>query len=92
MLFNSLAFLIFLPVVFLLYWRVGSLSWQNKIVVVASMFFYGWWDWRFLLLMIATCIVNYYLAIGIERNKERRCRKHWLLTAIILNIGLLALQ
>ena len=90
MLFNSLAFLIFLPIVFLLYWRVGSLSWQNKIVVVASMFFYGWWDWRFLLLMVVTCVVNYYLGIAIERNEERRYRKHWLLTAIVINIGLLA--
>lgn len=55
MLFNSLEFLIFLPIVFLLYWHVFKpLRWQNFFVVVASYVFYGWWDWRFLLLILFT--------------------------------------
>ena len=74
MLFNSLAFLLFLPIVFALYWSLRSLRWQNKIIIAASFFFYGWWDWRFLLLMIATCVANYYIGNAIfklgVRSKE----------------------
>ena len=68
MLFNSLAFLLFLPVVFGLYWSFRSVVGQNRVVVVASMFFYGWWDWRFLLLMVATCVADYWFAQAIERS------------------------
>ena len=74
MLFNSLAFLLFLPIVFALYWSLRSLRWQNRIIIAASFFFYGWWDWRFLLLMIATCVANYYIGNAIfklgVRSKE----------------------
>ena len=91
MLFNSVAYLFFLPVVFLLYWSLRSLRWQNRVIILASFFFYGWWDWRFLLLMIATCVANYYIGHAIQRHELRRQRKGWLLTAIILKIGLLAL-
>ena len=60
MLFNSLAFLFFLPVVFALYWFVFKrLRWQNAFVVVASYVFYGWWDWRFLLLIAFTTLCSY---------------------------------
>lgn len=55
MLFNSIEFLLYLPIVFLLYWFVfKSLRWQNLFVVIASYVFYGWWDWRFLLLIALT--------------------------------------
>ena len=55
MLFNSFTFMIFLPVVFLLYWFVFKrLSWQNLLILVASYVFYGWWDWRFLILIVIT--------------------------------------
>ena len=99
MLFNSLAFLFFLPVVFALYWSLRSLRWQNGIVILASFFFYGWWDWRFLVLMVATCVANYYLGKAIYyegiRNKEKRSKRRpgymWLLTAILLNIGILGI-
>lgn len=90
MLFNSFAFLLFLPVVFALYWAGRGLRWQNMVVILASFFFYGWWDWRFLLLMIATCVANYYIGLRIEHYSDRPHRKAWLLTAIFLNIGLLA--
>ena len=89
MLFNSLAFLLFLPVVFGLYWSFRSAAGQNRVVVVASMFFYGWWDWRFLLLMVATCVADYWFAQAIERSAYRKRRKHWLLAAIVVNMGLL---
>ncbi|MBP5731781.1 MAG: MBOAT family protein, partial [Bacteroidaceae bacterium] len=98
MLFNSLAFLLFLPIVFALYWSLRSLRWQNTLIIAASFFFYGWWDWRFLLLMIATCVANYIIGnkivgsqeSGIVSNKsKRRPGYKWLLTAILINIGIL---
>lgn len=90
MLFNSLAFLAFLPVVFTLYWSFRSAGGQNKVVVLASMFFYGWWDWRFLLLMLAACIVNFFLGQAVGSSRVKRRRKSWLLVAVTVNIGLLA--
>ncbi|MBQ6096536.1 MAG: MBOAT family protein, partial [Bacteroidales bacterium] len=60
MLFNSIEFLIFLPIVFAIYWLLkGRLKWQNAFVVVASYFFYGWWDWRFLILIAFTSLCSY---------------------------------
>ncbi len=90
MLFNSLAFLVFLPVVFALYWSFRSAGGQNKVVVLASMFFYGWWDWRFLLLMLTACIVNFFLGQAVDGSRVKRRRKSWLLVAVTVNIGLLA--
>lgn len=55
MLFNSFEFLFFLPIVFLFYWFVFKrLKWQNLFLVIASYVFYGWWDWRFLILIALT--------------------------------------
>lgn len=51
MLFNSLTFALFLPVVFAVYWLLRSRTWQNRFLLAASYFFYGWWDWRFLFLI-----------------------------------------
>ncbi len=68
MLFNSIEFAVFLPIVFLLYWFVfdyalrgckRQLLWQNLFVVVASYIFYGWWDWRFLILIAITTLCSY---------------------------------
>lgn len=60
MLFNSVEFLLFLPAVFAIYWLLnGKLKWQNAFVVVASYFFYGWWDWRFLILIAFTTLCSY---------------------------------
>lgn len=60
MLFNSLEFLLFLPIVFGIYWLLrDSLRWQNLFVVVASYVFYGWWDWRFLILIAFTSFCSY---------------------------------
>lgn len=60
MLFNSLEFLLFLPIVFGIYRLLrDKLRWQNLFVVVASYVFYGWWDWRFLLLIAFTSFCSY---------------------------------
>lgn len=73
MLFNSIEFLIFLPVVFLLYWFVfnRNLKLQNLFVVVVSYVFYGWWDWRFLLLIAFTSFCSWGSGILIEKYRDK---------------------
>ncbi len=84
--FNSLAYLLFLPTVFALYWLGGGLRWRNGVVVAASFLFYGWWDWRFLCLMIATCALNFAAARWMERTAHRK----WLCGATLaMNFGIL---
>ena len=69
MLFNSLEYAIFLPVVFLLYWFVfnRNVKWQNLFVLAASYVFYGWWDWRFLGLIVFTSLCTYASGLLIDR-------------------------
>lgn len=91
MLFNSFEFLIFLPIVFLLYWFVfRSRRWQNLLVVVASYVFYGWWDWRFLFLIALTSFFSFVSGLLIERYEGWR---HWQQAVsaanIVLNLGIL---
>ncbi len=72
MLFNSLEFIIFLPVVFACYWLLRKrLRWQNTFVVAASYLFYGWWDWRFLLLIAFTSFCSYFSGIAIHHAQNR---------------------
>ncbi|MFI3277846.1 MAG: MBOAT family protein, partial [Rikenellaceae bacterium] len=72
MLFNSLEFLLFLPIVFLLYWFVfnRSLKLQNAFIVVVSYVFYGWWDWRFLILIAFTSACSYFSGLMIEKAQN----------------------
>lgn len=72
MVFNSVQFLIFLPIVFLLYWMVfKTVKWQNVLIVVASYVFYGWWDWRFLTLIAFTSVCSYASGVMIEKYREK---------------------
>ena len=91
MLFNSLDFAIFLPIVFLLYWFVvqKNLKLQNALIVVASYVFYGWWDWRFLSLILSSTIVNYTIGQKLGTEKKEFKRKVLLWTSIIVNLGFL---
>lgn len=91
MLFNSVEFLLFLPVVFLLYWYVfRPLRWQNLFVVMASYVFYGWWDWRFLILIAFTTLCSYVSGILLERAEGKRTRQKWISAAnIIINLSIL---
>ncbi len=91
MLFNSLEFILFLPVVFLLYWfACPTRRWQNMLVVVASYVFYGWWDWRFLLLIAFTTLCSYASGLLIERHEGRRKIQQYVSAAnIVLNLGVL---
>ena len=88
--FISIAFLLFLPSVFILYWMLSRWHrWQNLFVILASYLFYGWWDWRFLILIILTSLSSYATGIAIERG-EKRSRQFWTTFNIVLNFGILA--
>ena len=92
MLFNSLEFLLFLPLVFVLYWFVfkKNLQVQNILVIVASYVFYGWWDWRFLFLIVFSTLLDYYVGQRIHRNlDDRKKAKLWLYVSVFCNVGLL---
>jgi len=91
MLFNSLEFAIFLPIVFILYWFITNknLTIQNILLLIASYVFYGWWDWRFLSLIIFSSFVDYYVGIGLSKTEENSKRKLLLWTSILVNIGFL---
>lgn len=86
MLFNSLEFLIFLPIVFICYWKISSWRLQNWLVVVASYFFYAWWDWRFLFLIAFVTLSSYAAGIIIERVNRK---KMVLAVEIVLCLALL---
>jgi alginate O-acetyltransferase complex protein AlgI len=77
MLFNSIDFAIFLPVVFILYWFVANknLKIQNLLIVAASYLFYGWWDWRFLFAILFITVVNYFVGVGLTKEKNETGRK-----------------
>jgi D-alanyl-lipoteichoic acid acyltransferase DltB (MBOAT superfamily) len=92
MLFNSLEFIIFLPVVFLLYWFVfRKLRYQNLFVVIASYVFYGWWDWRFLFLIAFTSLCSYLSGILLEKWEGNRRRQQAVSASnIVLNLFILA--
>ena len=91
MLFNSFEFMLFLPIVFLLYWFVfRERKWQNLLVVVASYIFYGWWDWRFLLLIAFTSFCSFCSGLLLERYEgQRRLQQVVSATNITINLAIL---
>jgi len=79
MLFQSIEFLIFLPIVFILYWFVfKKLKIQNALVLVASYVFYGWWDWRFLILIAITSGFSYWSGLLIKNNEGNQKKQKWI--------------
>ena len=92
MLFDSLDFAIYLPVVFAIYWMLNKseLKWQNLFLLVASYAFYGWWDIRFLILIAISTVVDYFVALGLDRQEDPTQRKRLLWISLIVNLGLLA--
>jgi alginate O-acetyltransferase complex protein AlgI len=90
MLFNSIDFAIFLPIVFVLYWSLSSrLSAQNLLIAISSYVFYGWWDWRFLLLILFSTLVDYSVGHMMAKSEGARRRKFLLWTSLFVNLGLL---
>jgi len=90
MLFNSIDFAIFLPIVFVIYWLFKDyLKIQNFIIVIASYLFYGWWDWRFLSLIFFSSIVDYLVSLKLKREDNQVKRKVLLWVSIGINLGFL---
>ena len=91
-LFNSLVFAVFLPTVFAIYWlldRKAGLRAQNFFVLVVSYLFYGWWDWRFLVLILFSSVIDFTSALKIEGSKDPLTRKRWMAMSLITNLGML---
>lgn len=91
MLFNSLEFFIFLPIVFALYWAIGNnrIKQQNLLIAVASYIFYGWWDWRFLFLILFSSLVDYTIGLKLCSEDKSDKRKFLLWISICVNLGFL---
>ncbi len=91
MLFNSIEFLLFLPVCFIIYWFVvqRNLKLQNAFILLASYFFYGWWDYRFLALIAFSTVVDYSIAILMGKTQSANRKKLLLFTSLTINLGLL---
>jgi len=88
MLFNSWEYFIFLPIVLLLYYSLTH-QWQNHLLLVASYFFYSWWDWRFTVLLVISTVVDFYLGLAIHQAEDPHKRKRWLLVSCVVNFGML---
>ena len=92
MLFNSFEFLLFLPLIFILYWFVFNkiLKQQNLLLLFASYFFYGWWSWKFLLLLFLSTFLDYLYGFAVaSKNKKKSYFFLWL--SIINNLGILCI-
>ncbi|GGW60304.1 D-alanyl-lipoteichoic acid acyltransferase DltB (MBOAT superfamily) [Winogradskyella epiphytica] len=91
MLFNSLDFAVFLPIVFVLYWFVVNkqIKYQNLLIVMASYVFYGWWDWRFLSLILFSTLVDYTIGLALSKQRDLGKRKLLLWVSVIVNLGFL---
>lgn len=91
MLFNSIDFAVFIPIVFGLYWFLfsKSLKLQNLLIVVASYVFYGWWDWRFLTLILFSTLVDFTVGIKLSQENVKSKRRLLLLTSVLVNLGFL---
>ena len=93
MLFNSIDFAIFLPIVFTIFWvfQSNGIRTQNLILLGASYLFYGWWDWRFLSLIILSSLLDFYLAKEMHHRQDEKRRKHLLWCSLAFNLGMLGL-
>ncbi len=90
MFFNSIEFALFLPIVFFLYWFVArSVRNQNILLLIASYFFYGCWDWRFLFLLAFSTLLDYFTGLKIYQSQTKVRKKMWLLISVIINVGFL---
>lgn len=90
MLFNSITFLIFLPIVFSIYWGLSSSrKAQNIILLFASYVFYAWWDYRFLSLIAFSTFIDFVIGLQLQKRRDEKLRKGLLIMSLVLNLGLL---
>src|ERR1051326_1664549 len=90
MLFDSPVYFVFLIPVVLAYWRLSHRS-RNIFLLLASYFFYGWWDWRFLALMIGATIADFFIAHKVVPDQPDSKRKNWLIFSLVLNLTILGI-
>ena len=88
MLFNSLIFPVFFLLVILIYYQL-NLRWQNRWLLVASYFFYGWWDWRFCSLLVFSTVLDYFVSHALFRTNDTKRRKYLLFLSVTGNLGVL---
>ncbi|TVR79665.1 MAG: MBOAT family protein [Chitinophagaceae bacterium] len=90
MLFNSLDFAIFLPLVFMAYWLLNKdLRSQNLLLLLSSYFFYGWWDWKFLILILISTITDFFIGKNIHKANSKKTKKIFLFFSLLINLGIL---
>lgn len=91
MLFNSLEYALFVPFIFILYWFCtnNKVKYQNIIILLASYFFYGYWDYRFLFLLVFSTFLDFYSGLKIAEAPNDKIKKAWLYASIIINLGFL---
>lgn len=91
MLFNSINFALFLPIIFTIYWMVNnkSLKLQNILLLLASYFFYACWDWRFLFLLLFSTGLDYFTGIKMHEAKNQKAKQFWFWLSISINLGFL---
>ena len=90
MLFNSLEFLVFFPIVLAVYYVLSTRA-QNAWLLLASYVFYGWWDWRFLGLILLSTVVDFFVGQRIHASDDDRARKRLLAVSIATNLGILGI-
>lgn len=93
MLFNSLEFALFLPVVFLLYWfgTKGNMKLQNILLLVSSYYFYACWDYRFLFLLMFSTFLDYFTGLKMADARTEAMKKFWFWLSVIINLGFLGI-
>lgn len=89
MLFNSINFAVFLPVVFILYWLIKSQKYQNILLLIASYFFYACWDYRFLFLLIFSTLLDFYSGIKMEEANSPAHKRFWFILSVVINLSFL---
>jgi alginate O-acetyltransferase complex protein AlgI len=90
MVFNSVSFFIFLPIFFILYFLLrNNLKFQNYLILVSSIIFYGFWDYRFVLLLVFNTVIDYYFGLALFDKKNRHKKKQILFWAVFINLGIL---
>jgi alginate O-acetyltransferase complex protein AlgI len=89
MLFNSLEFCLFFPLVWLIFNCLPKQTSKRNLLLLASLFFYGYWNWTYLILLISTSTIDFFCAKFLYRAKEKSTRKKWLLASILSNLTVL---
>lgn len=90
MVFNSDIFLfVFLPIVFTLFWLVKTKQQRYILLTISGFIFYGYWNWRFCLLLLLSSLISYVVALLIDRADGQRTRRAWMIASISIDLAIL---